>query len=91
MVATHTQTDLKEQIASKLDSLSVEALTDILDFVEYQRFKREHRASDQQPTSPSRKPVKLGGLWAGHDLSEEEIDEVQREIWANFGEGVSDF
>jgi hypothetical protein len=85
MVATHTQTDLKDQIVSKLDSLSIEALVDILDFVEYQRFKQE-RPAPEQPTPPH-KPVKLGGIWAGHDLSEEEIDEVQREIWANFGEG----
>lgn len=84
MVATHTQTDLKEQIASKLDSLSVEALTDILDFVEYQRFKRE-RPPAELPTTPYT-PVKLGGLIPELDLSEEEIDELRREIWSGLGD-----
>jgi hypothetical protein len=82
MVAT--QPDLKEQIVSKLDPRSDEALANILDFVEYQRFKQQ-RAPSEQPTPPY-KPVKLGGLWPGLDLSEEEIDELRREVWRGLGD-----
>jgi hypothetical protein len=84
MVATHTQTDLKEQIVNKLDSLSIEALRDILDFVEFQRFKQE-RPPSNQPTTPYT-PVKLGGLVPELDLSEEEIDKLRREIWSGLGD-----
>ena len=27
--------------------------------------------------------VKLGGLWKGLDIRDEEIDEVRREMWSN--------
>jgi hypothetical protein len=84
MVATHTQTDLKDQIVSKLDSLSIDALRDILDFVEYQRFKQE-RPATEEPTTPYT-PVRLGGLIPELDLSEEEIDELRREIWSGLGD-----
>jgi len=29
------------------------------------------------------KPIKLGGLWKGLDISEEEIAEVRREMWGD--------
>lgn len=33
-------------------------------------------------------PVKLGGLWAGIKIDEQQIAQVRREMWANFGEDL---
>jgi hypothetical protein len=81
MVASRV--DLEGKIIAELRALPDEALAEIVQFLEYQRFKAEQ----QEPSydTPYR-PVTLDGLWAGHDLSEEEIDEVHREVWAGFGE-----
>jgi len=32
------------------------------------------------------KPVALGGLWEGITITDEDIAEVRREMWSNFGE-----
>lgn len=46
------------------------------------------RAREFQTTNgePEVVPVKLGGLWMGIDISDEDIREMRREAWAGFGE-----
>jgi hypothetical protein len=75
--------DLEGQILAGLRALSDEALAEVVQFLEYQRYKAEMQ---EQPHDTSSRPVKLGGMWTGHDLSEAEIDQVRREIWAGFGD-----
>ncbi|MGH2560328.1 MAG: hypothetical protein ACRDJH_14800 [Thermomicrobiales bacterium] len=81
MVASRV--DLEGKIFAEVKALPDEALAEVVQFIEYQRFKT---GQQERPYDTPYRPVALGGLWAGHDLSEEEIDEVRREIWAGFGE-----
>ncbi len=47
-------------------------------------LSQEERASHLR-LRKSGKVVKLGGLWAGYDFSEEEIAQARKEMWGNFG------
>lgn len=76
-----TEEDLKRRLAAELDGLSAEALAEVASFLEYQRYKLE-----QETRSTPYIPVKLGGLWKGVKITDEDIAEVRREMWANFGE-----
>lgn len=84
MIATTATT--KEQIAALLDELPDEALTEVVSFVEYQRFKLRSRIV--RATRPhSITPVKLEGLSSGADISEEEIANLRREMWGGIEDG----
>jgi hypothetical protein len=75
MVAKETPT--RTRIAMLLDALSEEALAEVVSFLEFQRFKLEQRAQhSQRPT-----PIKLGGLWEGIEITDEDIEAVRREMW----------
>lgn len=80
MVANATTT--KEQIVSLLDELSDETLPEVVSFLEFQRYKQEH--AQAEPKRP--RPVKLGGLWAGVEITDEDIEAVRREMW----DGIED-
>lgn len=66
------------------------------------RFPKAQRRSlvrelwDEQDDSlesfiPKRgKIVKLGGLWEGIDITEEDIAQARREMWGKFGQDVED-
>jgi hypothetical protein len=50
----------------------------LLDFAEYLEYKEKLNGGKARKS--------LYGLWAnrGIDISEEDIDEIRREMWANF-------
>jgi hypothetical protein len=81
MVATRE--DLKHRVLSGIESLPEEALAEVVNFVEYQRFK-----ATQTDSAAGRRdrPVALEGIAPEFDLSEEEIADVRREMWAGFGD-----
>jgi len=73
---------LKLEITSALDFLPPDSLRLLRDFVAFMRSRTEQPA-------PQERIVKLGGLWAGTpEITEEDIAEARREMWANFGERV---
>ncbi len=85
MTATKTPTEhhekLKQKVLVAVDELPPEALAAVADFVDFQRYKLDH-----QPRNPPYHPVKLGGLWKGIKITEEDIKEARREMWESLGE-----
>lgn len=80
MVAEKTTS--KEQLIALLDDLPSEVLAEIADFIEFQRYKQSKTTREAgRPV-----PVKLGGLWAGAHISDEDIAAVRREMW----DGIED-
>jgi hypothetical protein len=72
----------KERIVALLDELPEDSLSEVVSFLEFQRYKRER--ADAMLTSP--RPVKLGGLWAGVNITDEDIEAVRREMWGGIEE-----
>jgi len=56
-------------------------VAEVATFLDYLQYRLEH-APQQTPY----KPVALGGLWEGVTITDEDIAEVRREMWGNFGE-----
>jgi len=84
MVARESRTTAKERVIALLDDLPDAALTEVVSFVEYQRYKLEH--PDLVNASPKPVPVKLGGLLAGSNITPEDIANIRAEMW----DGISD-
>ena len=63
-----------EMIAERARELPPEKQREVLDFVEFLRVAR----------SPKRMLRDVAGLWAGFDISAEDIDEMRREMWGTF-------
>jgi hypothetical protein len=68
-----------EELQALLPDLSESVLDQMLTLA-----RESHGAASDGPKIV---PVKLGGLWKGVEISEEDIREMRREVWAGFGEG----
>lgn len=68
--------EIAAQIAKKLHGLPAEKQREVLDFVD---FLSQRRALSRHRRDP-------GGMWAdlGIDVSEGEIDDARKDLWANF-------
>jgi len=65
-----------ESIVERVENLSIERQREVLDFADY---------LDHKEKSNGKKPRRsLEGMWKGVDITEEHIDEIRREMWANF-------
>lgn len=71
--------NVKEKILLSLDSLPPEGLQEVVNFLEYMRFKFQ----DMSKKSPQYKPIALGGLWKEEIINEKDIQEVRKEMWQN--------
>ena len=80
-----TRARLKEQVVTVLDTLPEETLAEVATFLDYLQYKIDQYSPPQTPY----KPVALGGLWKGVTITDEDIAEVRREMWSDFGEQVS--
>ena len=61
-----------ESIIERVENLSVERQREVLDFAEYLHHKEK---------SNGKKPRRsLRGMWKGVDITEEDIDEIRREM-----------
>lgn len=76
------QNGLKEEIMESLGMLPEETLSDVKLFLDYLQYRVRQKASRTTPYVP----VALGGLWQGVKVTDEDIAEVRREMWENFGE-----
>jgi hypothetical protein len=65
---------LEEAVVENLRDLPVDKQQEVLDFVQFLR---------QKAVAPRQRP-QLRGLWADTHVTEEDIAEVRREMWANF-------
>jgi hypothetical protein len=75
---------LKTKITTALDALPAETLELLLEFVRLLQDKTEQKTTPQQPHI-----ITLGGLWAGSpEITADDIAEIRREMWADFGEKV---
>lgn len=68
---------VKQKIMHSVDSLPPEALQEVVNFLEYMRFKFQ----DMSQTTTQYKPIALGGLWKGETIDEKDIREVRNEMW----------
>lgn len=80
MAASHDE--LKKHVLDVLETLPDEALAEVASFVDYQRHKLGRRQTD----APPYRPIALGGLWAGIQISDEDIADVRREMWGRFSD-----
>ncbi|MGD2086404.1 MAG: hypothetical protein PVH61_09505 [Candidatus Aminicenantes bacterium] len=71
--------NVKQKIMVSLDSLPPEGLQEVVNFLEYMRFKFQ----DISKKSTQYKPIALGGLWRGETINEKDIQEVRKEMWQN--------
>ena len=76
------QQDLKQQIVAALDELPEHVLPEVATYQDYLQYKLSQRPNRPPPYEP----VALGCLWEGVTISDEDIDEVRREMWGNFGD-----
>ena len=84
-----TQTELKRRVLTILDELPEESLAEVARFVDYLQYKLKHHPLDTAVPSSEQtpyKPVALGGVWEGVKITDEDIKEVRREMWGQFGE-----
>ena len=78
-----------QEIESRLDELPQEdwpTLVDFLDFLLFRRKKAQTPPHLAESRPPYRVRVKLGGLWEGQPISDEDIAAARQEMWAGFGE-----
>ena len=73
---------IEQQVVEKLRDLPPEKQKEVLDFVDFLKEK------NGGPKKPLRS---LRGLWAGLSIriTEEDIAEARREMWANFPQDIS--
>ena len=70
--------DVKEDVINALDDLSSEYAAELIAFIEFLRFKSQKRPLHL---------IKLGGLWQDlPPVSDNDIAEARREMWAKLGE-----
>ena len=67
-----------EELISIVQALPQEAIDDLL--------KQAQTWSRESANATSYVAVKLGGMWQGVSVSEEDIQAVRAEMWSNFGE-----
>ncbi len=78
-----TANGLKKRINKTIESLPESTLVEVATFLEYLEY-RESPGNRAQTTPYT--PIALGGLWQGAVISDEDIEEVRREMWSKFGE-----
>jgi hypothetical protein len=83
MTVMSTDNGLKKQLSQTIERLPESSLREVATFLEYLQYRDS--LSRHQPATPYR-PVALGGLWQGVTITDEDIDEVRREMWTGFGE-----
>ena len=69
--------NVKQKIMVSLDSLPPEGLQEVVNFLEYMRFKFQNMSQ----TSTPYKPIALGGLWKRETIDEKDIQAVRKEMW----------
>lgn len=72
-----TSNTVKQKIMLSLDSLPPEGLQEVINFLEYMRFKFQQISQAPTPYEP----IALGGLWKGETIDDEDIKEVRKEMW----------
>ena len=83
------QIELKKRVLTILDELPEESLAEVARFVDYLQYKLKHHPLDTAIPSSEQtpyKPVALGGVWEGVRITDQDIEEVRREMWGQFGE-----
>ena len=72
-----TANGLKKQISQTIETLPESSLMEVATFLEYLQYRES--LGRRRPATPYT-PVALGGLWQGVTITDEDIDEVRREM-----------
>ena len=84
-----TRVGLRQRVITILDALPEETQTEVSVFLDYLQYKLERPRVDRVVPSSRQtpyEPVALGGVWAGITITDEDIAQVRREMWGDFGE-----
>lgn len=73
-----TENGLKERINSTIEALPESSLVEVATFLEYLQYRQ---ATEKLSSSPPYTPVALGGLWSGVEITEDDIEEIRREMY----------
>jgi len=79
-----TSDELKERIVEALETLPPEALQELVNYLDYIRFKLQFA----QESSSSVVVSGLEGILEGYHFSAEEIEQARREMWGGLGEDL---
>lgn len=80
-MTTNTST-LQKQIFSDIQSLPNEALEELSIFLDYLHFKVDQKSALKTPYQP----VKMGGALKNTMITDEDLIEIRKEMWGNFGD-----
>jgi len=69
--------NIKRKIILSLDNLPPEGLREVVNFLEYIRFKFPQKTPSKTPY----RPIAFGGLWKDENIDDKDIDEVRRDMW----------
>ncbi len=72
----------KESIIAALETLPEDAVQELATFIEFLQFKAVQKESHSRPY----RPLKLGGVWEGVVLDEDDFREMRREMWQTLGD-----
>jgi hypothetical protein len=72
---------LKQEIEASMEDLPLDALKEVVDFLDYLRVKYKKSNSSGTPY----RPVALDKLWNGQINENKNIDDICQEMWKNFG------
>ncbi|MBC7797271.1 MAG: DUF2281 domain-containing protein [Pyrinomonadaceae bacterium] len=68
--------NIEQAVVENLKTLDYQKQREVLTFIEFLKYKKD---------TNGKPPLKnLEGLWKGVEITEEDIEEVRREMWANF-------
>jgi predicted Zn-dependent protease with MMP-like domain len=70
--------EMETLLLQEAKQLPADKLAEVIDFVVFLKERQKRAAAIQK------KPVALGGLWEGVNITEQDIDEARAEMWGNF-------
>jgi len=73
---------LKKDILTSLDGIPPEGLEEVKTFIDFMRFKFKKKPGKSTPYIP----IPLGGRWKKYTISEQDIEDIRKEMWQGFGD-----
>ncbi len=74
----------KHQALADLEQLPEPEVWEVITFIEFLKYRVNRESVSSTPFIP----VVLGGLWEGVTISDDDIEEVRRDMWRDFMENT---
>ncbi len=74
-----------KQVVETIKTLPDESLNELASFIEYLRFKYQHKARSGKQSIKAVRLRDLKGILKGYDFPPELINQARREMWSGLG------